>query len=213
MNTTRLGPSSLRTRVREEQKHAILASAEEVFAASGLQAGRMDLVAARAGVSVGTLYNYFGDRESLLRTLLATRREELLESIDRAIAKGPEDFHGRLRAFLNATFQHCREHRGFLSLFLQEEAEGLKAKLSPPRGQRTLELLQARAAAIAKQGIAEGLLREGSPDLYSRLLVGVMHAAMAEQLAPNAEAAERDFATETYEFFLNGAAAPAKGNS
>lgn len=198
----------LRTRIREEQKEVILAAAEEVLATNGLQAGRMDLVAAHAGVSVGTLYNYFGDRESLLRTLLATRREELLDRVDRALLESDGTFQGRLRAFLDATFEHCRAHRAFLSLFLQEEAAALKAKLEPPRGARTLELLNERASAITTQGVEEGHLRKGGAELWSRLLVGTMHAGMVEELSQGPTAAGRDTAGEIYHFFLTGAAAP-----
>ena len=66
----------LRARIRETTEQAILAAAEEVFADAGLHAAHMGTIAARAGVSVGTLYNHFEDREALLAGLLLARHQE-----------------------------------------------------------------------------------------------------------------------------------------
>ena len=54
--------SKLRDRLKETTEQSILAAAEEVFAETGLHGARMETIAQNAGVSVGTLYNYFNDR-------------------------------------------------------------------------------------------------------------------------------------------------------
>src|SRR5579862_9223895 len=77
--------SRMRARIRETTVQAILGAAEEVFADAGLHAAHMDSIAAKAGVSVGTLYNHFEDREALLAGLLSARRAELLGKLDAAI--------------------------------------------------------------------------------------------------------------------------------
>jgi len=198
--------SPLRARIREEQRLAILQAAEEVFSQDGLQSGRMEVIARRAQVSVGTLYNYFGDRESLLRTLLEARRQELLQSVDRATAEGPATFEGQLRSFLDSAFAHFQAHRTFLSLFLQEETKSLKAKLAPPPGEGTMDLLQARAERITQRGVAEGRLRSEDAHLWSHLLVGSLHSVLVQELTLRAdEAVARDPGRQVLEFFLSGA--------
>ena len=47
-----------------ERRDAILAAALEEFSARGFAATRLDDVARRAGVAKGTIYLYFGDKES-----------------------------------------------------------------------------------------------------------------------------------------------------
>ena len=64
-------PPRLRHRLREETVSAILEAAEHEFASDGLHAARMERIAARAGVAVGTLYNHFDDREALVLALVA----------------------------------------------------------------------------------------------------------------------------------------------
>ena len=63
----------LRERLKGETQRAILEAAEEAFGQSGLNGARMDDIAARAGVSVGTLYNHFSDRDALLKALIVQR--------------------------------------------------------------------------------------------------------------------------------------------
>ena len=56
---------------------AVLAAAEELFAARGVAAVTMDDVAGAAGVGKGTLYRRFGDKGGLAMALLDEREREL----------------------------------------------------------------------------------------------------------------------------------------
>src|SRR5512146_1839893 len=92
----------LRDRLREETARAILSAAEEVFAEEGLHAARMERIAGRAGVAVGTLYNHFADRAALVAALCAAGRGVLLERIDAAVAAAAAGPRAELRAFVEA---------------------------------------------------------------------------------------------------------------
>jgi AcrR family transcriptional regulator len=59
-------PTQRRSRERVER---ILAIATELIAAGGSDALRMSEVAERAGISIGSLYQYFPDKASIIRTL------------------------------------------------------------------------------------------------------------------------------------------------
>jgi AcrR family transcriptional regulator len=72
-STPRVVP--LRERFRREVASSIAAAAEEVFAEQGLHASHVGDIAKRAGVAVGTLYNYYEDRDALLAALLRERTE------------------------------------------------------------------------------------------------------------------------------------------
>ncbi len=62
----RRAPAQKRSRERVEK---ILAVASELIAAAGSDALRMSEVAERAGISIGSLYQYFPDKAAILRTL------------------------------------------------------------------------------------------------------------------------------------------------
>ena len=70
MNRDSHSEPKLKTRLRAETARVITAAAEEVFAAKGLHDAKVEEIAARAGVSVGTVYNHFEDRDGLLQVLI-----------------------------------------------------------------------------------------------------------------------------------------------
>ena len=60
----------MRDRVRADTRAALLRASEQVFAEKGIDGARIEDIAARAGVAVGTIYNYFGDSTELLDALI-----------------------------------------------------------------------------------------------------------------------------------------------
>jgi AcrR family transcriptional regulator len=76
--------ASIRWRRRKTARPAeILAAALASFAEHGFAATRLDDVAARAGVTKGTLYLYFDSKEALFKAVV---RQELVPSLERAEA-------------------------------------------------------------------------------------------------------------------------------
>jgi AcrR family transcriptional regulator len=192
-------PIRLRERLRDEAARAILSAAEEVFAEEGLKA-RMERIAARAGVAVGTLYNHFEDREALLRSLVRSRREALLERVDRAVAAaGDAGVEARLRAFLRAVLEHAAAHGGLLSVLVQA-GEG-PARPRPPK--TLLADLAARADRIVAQGVAAGELRPDDAKVFGLALVGMARAVLVRALERGASA---DATDALLDLFLRGAA-------
>jgi AcrR family transcriptional regulator len=71
---------ALRNRVK------VLEAAEEVLAEQGMTA-RMDAIARRAGVGVGTVYRHFATKEALWQAIVEARLDELLTEADRLRAE------------------------------------------------------------------------------------------------------------------------------
>src|SRR5262245_10903240 len=69
----------------EARPQEILEAALAVFAERGFAAARMETIAARAGVSKGTLYLYFDSKEeifkALLQTMLVSRIDEIAAQV------------------------------------------------------------------------------------------------------------------------------------
>jgi AcrR family transcriptional regulator len=195
----------LRARLREEVRTAILDAAESVLARDGLRAGRMEDIARQAGVAVGTVYNHFADRDALLRSLLDSRRGELLGRVDGALESADSAFRSQLGAFVEAIFDHARSHRSLLALLVQDQGLALKARLTPSPESRTLEQLRARARRIVTVGIAEGALRRKDSGLWADLLVGSVRALLLRELVQTGEPRRIPPVRPAVEFFLTGA--------
>lgn len=94
----RRAPSQRRSRERVER---ILAVATELIAAQGSDALRMAEVAAKAGISIGSLYQYFPDKAAIIRTLAERINAEGRACIEEGLrdvrdAAGLRDAFGRL---------------------------------------------------------------------------------------------------------------------
>ncbi len=63
-------PRKRRKAQPEERRQAILKAALSVFAADGFEAARLDAVAAKADVAMGTIYLYFRDKEDLFEQIV-----------------------------------------------------------------------------------------------------------------------------------------------
>lgn len=187
----------LRERLREETARAILVAAEEVFADRGLHDARVEEIAARAGVAVGTVYNHFEDREALLAVLVESRRRELAQKLDRALAD-QQPFEVQLKSFALTVFEHFESHRPFLSILLQSDV-----------GQPTeaMREIRARTDALVKRGLAKKALRPELAPLLSSMLAGSLKAILMHDLRSPGQLAVAQRADAAVDFFLNGAGA------
>src|SRR3954471_15422526 len=71
-------------RLPEERPRQILEAAFAVFAERGLAAARLEDIAKRAGVSKGTIYLYFSNKEELFREVV---RSTVIAMIERGEAR------------------------------------------------------------------------------------------------------------------------------
>ncbi|MFD8597590.1 TetR/AcrR family transcriptional regulator [Kitasatospora sp. NPDC059646] len=126
----------------QRNRRAVLAAAEEVFAAGGPGAS-LNEVARRAGVGPGTLYRHFPGRGPLLAALVADRIDRLTER-GRDLLAAPSAGDG-LAEWLAAFVDHARANQGLGGAALLEAA-GHEAGLDcADRIRAAAEALTARA--------------------------------------------------------------------
>jgi AcrR family transcriptional regulator len=122
--------SRLRARKQPRQARAlvtveaILTAAAQVFQRLGYAAGTTDRIAERAGVSVGSLYQYFPNKDAILVALAERHIDagfEQLRSLMAEVRSAPGDLQTVLRRFVEAMVAlHAGEPRLHRVLF--EEA-------------------------------------------------------------------------------------------
>ena len=71
-----------RTQNRKAKERRILDAGLSVFAADGYAGASMDAIAAEAGVSKPTLYQYFGGKEPLFAAIMLEKRDEMAGVLD-----------------------------------------------------------------------------------------------------------------------------------
>jgi AcrR family transcriptional regulator len=148
---------------------AILKATVQVLLRVGKERLTTTLVAARAGVSVGTLYQYFPNKRALLRTALRLHVEEILADVE----------------------QVCVAQRGHP---VEEMAEALAVaflavKMRDPKKSRALyavssdvEGARVAASAVARVNNAIVELLQSSPEMLAtdlRLIATVLQSTIA----------------------------------
>jgi AcrR family transcriptional regulator len=84
-------PAGRRERQKQERERRILAAARRLFDRKGFGATSMEEVASRAGLAVGTLYNYFPSKDQLLFAISRSDTEQLVKIGERILADPPDD--------------------------------------------------------------------------------------------------------------------------
>jgi AcrR family transcriptional regulator len=85
-------------RLPEERPRQILAAAMAIFAEHGIAAAKLEDIAARAGVSKGTIYLYFQSKEDLFREVVRQTVVPLIAQADEIPSDGPAS--GQLTRYL-----------------------------------------------------------------------------------------------------------------
>jgi AcrR family transcriptional regulator len=105
---------------RPERRQQLLAAAREVFVASGYHSAAMDDIATQAGVSKPVLYQHFPSKLDLYVALLDATADELVESIEAALAS-THDNHLRVEATVRAYFDYVSDEAGAFRLVFESD--------------------------------------------------------------------------------------------
>jgi AcrR family transcriptional regulator len=95
------GQDPIREQLIEARRAQILDAATSVFADKGFHRATTKEIATRAGVSEGTIYNYFENKADLLIGIMTHLAK--LEGLDQELA---DALHGDARHFIVAIFRH-----------------------------------------------------------------------------------------------------------
>jgi AcrR family transcriptional regulator len=171
-------PPRRRDEARALFRNAILEAAEAVFAERGFHRARIQDVAARARIGVGTVYNHFDEKEDILRALLEERTEGLATQLERR-SGDPGDFASALTARIERMLHYVETHRAFFIVAAEHGAVGAtSASATVPPGKAARGLARARAAfaSIVEEGIAAGELEPHDPGRLARVLGALFRA-------------------------------------
>ena len=168
--------AELRVQMRQTVRSAILDAAEELIAKHGLRDAGLARIAKRAGVAVGTLYNYFTDRDALIRGLFESRRATLRPRLLAAMTAGAElAFEPRLRGFVRGVLEAFESHHSFLKISIENE------HLKPPGSTLPQDLL-AGVREVVAAGVREGVIPAGKAALLPLILTGTFRAIATDRV-------------------------------
>lgn len=172
----------LRARTRSLVRDTILEAAEQVFAERGFAGTRMADVAGAAGIATGTLYNYFKNKQEVLRSLLELRSDRFLRRMGEVHAEEREPVE-RIGALVRAAFEYMENHRAMHAIF--HELGALSEAHLGQIGQAgvTLQRRYSEYVALYERAIADaaqaGRIRDDVPAAeLAAFLTGAMNGLL-----------------------------------
>jgi AcrR family transcriptional regulator len=125
MSATPLSPRKRPIQARSKATHqAIVEAAAQIIAAKGLAGFNTNAVAERAGVSIGSLYQYFPNKDALMVALIHRSQQAQLQSVALAAASAPPEagLEAIIRLVVRAAMRHHHDDSLLASAIDHEEA-------------------------------------------------------------------------------------------
>lgn len=194
-------------RLPEERPRQILAAALDVFGEHGLANARLEDIAKRAGLSKGTIYLYFPNKEELFREMVRQLIVTQLEEGEREFGASTSSATEALTEFMRKYWAFIRSSQ-FAPLFRLIHAE---IRNFPDLARFYAEEVISRGhkliASIIQRGIESREFRDVDPFVAARMLMApfVMHGVWCghrECFAPVAAKSDDEVFDEITQFYL-----------
>ena len=150
---------------------AILEATFQLLEADGAARLTTNRIAERAGVSIGTLYQYFGGKPDVLAALAQRRAAAVRDAIARTLIERPEigSVRAIVRALTNGVEGSPATRQVLLDALFQQSQDGMLAHHH-----------QAFLASIAGKARLEITLTDESAFVLTHAVIGLLRAAAAE---------------------------------
>lgn len=124
MPDARLNPRKAPRQARAQATHdAILQAATQILSAKGLKGFNTNAVAARAGTSVGSLYQYFPNKDALMLALIHQQKIGMFNAVAAAMASVTDrGLETSVRILIRAVMEHVRDDSLLAMAIDHEEA-------------------------------------------------------------------------------------------
>lgn len=169
-----------------EKRRQIIAGAREVFRAKGYDGAAMDAIAKAAGVSKGTLYVYFTNKDELFEQLITEEKRSLAAALD-AFQPADGSLRDNLRAFaisfneLLTADSHMSSIRMVIGAVEKFPAVGaLYFRLGAERG-------VTRLTEVFAQVMAEGRMKAADPGTAAQHFISLCTAEVMKKSLFGAE--------------------------
>ena len=163
----------------ERRMAELLEAAGQVFAESGYSAATTNAIAARAGVSPGTLYQYFPNKDAIADAVGELYTVELSQVIDRVLVPLPPGVTvtGLLDLVLEPLVEYHLSHPACIVLFVGPDSPQRLAAMHQPLQEAMLERIGAMLAVLSPQVPADRLHR--SAEVAVHMFKGVLPLILA----------------------------------
>ena len=193
--------TNLRDKLKESTREAILEAAVSILISNTIEF-RMENIAERAGVAIGTLYNYFENRQVLIDTIIAKRRSTAETHIRQSLEQ-TVDLHisARLENLFQTLLNFLDRHKTVTHHSLQ-----LKEVSVNNSGQKSMmNILNEYVLEMLQTALERKEIRSEYMDIYPLVISSYLRGIFTKVEEGQDAVLEHDLARKMAELFLLGA--------
>lgn len=176
-------------------RERILAGAAQVFAEYGYASGTTDRIAAAAGLSVGSLYQYFPNKDAILLVLAQSHLDQTADVVRETLAE-PRPVEAWLPALAEAVVGLHAENPRLHQVLFEE------APRPPELLARFRQVEKEAVAAVAALLRADATLRVAHPDQSARFVVATIESLTHRFMGHSPQIAANDLVDQIVSMIL-----------
>jgi AcrR family transcriptional regulator len=167
----------------EVYRQHVLEAAVRVFAERGFEATRVQEIAQRADLSLGTIYSVFPGKQELYEAILAEHGHALLSLVQEVHDRGLPA-RDALDALIAIYIDYFAGHPDFLRMHLRSGASWALGPVLGTEQQRAYwQQIHALQAEIFRRGVAERAFVDEDPDYLAKLFSVMDQVLLADWVA------------------------------
>ncbi len=201
-----MGMIHIRCKDRQERKSALMDAALTLFSERDFHEVTVEEIAERAGLSKGTVYLYFENKENLFLSIIQDRTDALISRIRRAI-RSHRTYEERLNKLVLSWLGFFEEQKAYFKLVHSEKSRidaRSKQSMHVHMQQSYIEMKKLLTGFI-EEGIALNLLRKVKPEVLVKALQGMLNGFIFESVFMQEKSSLVGETQSVLDIFSNGA--------
>lgn len=147
-------------RASEERREKVLEVGIEEFSSNGYENANINVIAKKAGISIGLMYKYFSTKEDLFITCVQRGMKILDEAVDEII-KGDDKLLIKAEKLIRTTCAHSRKNAAYIKLYNEiasdKGSELINTLVSEIEGTTSRKYVNAITQAMANGDVRQDL--------------------------------------------------------
>lgn len=146
-------------KIDSEKRGRIIEAALSEFSSMGYNAANINVIAKKAGISIGSMYQYFASKENLFLTVM-DEAYTVIENAISGIEKQEGSLFDKLDRIIGYVQKYSREYKLLNQVYLEATTQGL-AGISKKLSNKMETISSAYYKALLKTALEEGAVDSG----------------------------------------------------
>lgn len=196
---------SRKEREKLYHKSEIIRAALILFSKKSFHDVSMQEIAEKSEFSVGTLYNFFENKDSLFSELIRSCAQKIHDTLI-PIFEETEDDKTKISKYIKAHKQIANENARIIRMYLLQYPNSfltIKPEIDPV-ADALRDKIQSKLSDVLKSGISKGLFKDVNPNISALLLLAQLESVTLQHVMYQDKTSIEDAISIIEELFMDG---------